>query len=1285
MVSMMGIISQRTSLPFRKSTQKMLPLPKQAGLRLVILLAVLVGAWLGGARGVQARPVGSTATPPDYSSPFRHLTPREGLPHPAAFDFLQDRLGFMWIATFDGLVRYDGYIFRTYRWEHDNVNSITGNNVSSLYESSTGMLWVGTSEGLNAFDPQRETFTRYVNDPGDPSSLLNNRVNDIVEDADGFIWLGTSGGLDRLDPATGQFTHFRHDDADSGSLAHDEISNLCFDQTGDLWVATYGGGLDRLGWGGERFVHHRHNPNDPGSVGSDFLEAVTCDPAGMIWVGTWGAGLDRLDDPSGDFYHYPAGPRGIAADNVKDIFRDREGTVWVATYGGGLSRIDPSTGDITTYADVAGDPASLGTNAVTKIFQDQSGMIWFGSESAGISLMDPYRKPFAQLKHNPSAPGSIAKEPPIAFLETAGGDLWIGYLGGGLSYGTPDLGTFRHWRNDPANPASLASNSVFAIHQDSDGALWVGTLAGLDRYSPEADAFTHFKHDPADPGSLSENSVYGLLEDSRGNLWVGTYNGLNRLDKTTGRFTRYIHDPWDDHSLGGNIVYTLYEDREGFIWVGMSGTGLDRFDPTTGEFSHFRHAPDDANSLSANTISDILEDRHGRMWIATWGNGLDLLDRETGRATHYHEGDGLISNKIQGLIEGFDSDGNTILWISTTRGLSRFDPQTVEFTNYDESDGLFASGFVLRAFYRGDSGRLYAGSSEGVNYFLPEAIEQDAFSPPIVLTDLVVNNEPRGVGGLLPESISRAERIQLPPSADSFAFEFAALDFRSPANNRYRYRLNGYDRNWIEAGSGHRIAHYANLDPGQYVFQVPGTNYDETWSSTVRELVIEVIPAWWQTRAFMAGSIALAAGAVFVATQARRRANRQAIQRLEGLVAERTQELTTQLDMMEQLTSNLDADSLLQEIFSLLEQSLAFDIILVGLSEGDQARVRFFEDKTSQYNFDGLRVPIAEFAPLQTMLEEGRVFSLANLADDALLMEKVEALTATSLPPSAWIGAPLKARSRIFGFLLLANLRPAAFKPSDVRILTQYAHSVAIALDNAQLYSQVYAASLEEERARLARDLHDSVTQILFSANLLAEVLPRQLHTDPVEAENNLREIKRLLRAAMAEARVLLFELRPVAVESVPLGELLAQLTESITSRSDVDFHLSLENVPVLPPEVQIVFYRVAQEALNNVVKHSKAGVVTVALQAKPGFNSPAVAQARSITLSVSDNGIGLSHSNGRQGGFGWVSMRERATSINARLRITGKPDAGTQVVLTWRGGLGESDATTAPRSSHHR
>jgi signal transduction histidine kinase len=249
---------------------------------------------------------------------------------------------------------------------------------------------------------------------------------------------------------------------------------------------------------------------------------------------------------------------------------------------------------------------------------------------------------------------------------------------------------------------------------------------------------------------------------------------------------------------------------------------------------------------------------------------------------------------------------------------------------------------------------------------------------------------------------------------------------------------------------------------------------------------------------------------------------------------------------------------------------------------------------------------------------------------------------------------------------MLSRLQPDAFDAEDVRILEQFANNVAVALDNAQLYSQVYQTSMEEERARLARDLHDSVTQILFSANLLAEVLPRQMRSDPVEAESNLNEMRRLIHAAMAETRVLLFELRPAAVEGVPLGELLALLTESVTSRSDVKFQLSLDNVPSLPPEVQTAFYRITQEALNNVVKHSQASLVRVILQERPDDSSQSPARPRTIKLSVVDNGVGLDRSKSRRGTFGLQNMRERAAAIGAELSIVGERNAGTRVVLTW-------------------
>ena len=379
---------------------------------------------------------------------------------------------------------------------------------------------------------------------------------------------------------------------------------------------------------------------------------------------------------------------------------------------------------------------------------------------------------------------------------------------------------------------------------DRSGTLWVGTLTkGMDRFDRQHKTFTHFRHDPEDPTSLSGNGVTTIFEDSRGTIWAGAYGrGLNRLDRDTGEFVRYAHDPQDPNSLSDDRVLTLYEDRDRVLWVGTEGGGLNRFDRRTGNFTSFRHDTEDSESLSSDTAWAIYEDAQRVLWIGTQGGGLsrwDPGDRDSGRPVfhRYTQADGLASMSVYGILG--DDNGN--LWMSSNRGLSRFDPRTGEFRHFDTSHGLQSYEFNFGAYTHGKNGRLYFGGVNGFNTFLPRDVIDNPHIPPVVLTDFRRADEEAE-----PIRISEVEEIELTHRDYFVSFGFAALDFTAPERNRYMYRLEGFDEDWIDIGTDRR-ATYTNLASGRYTLQVRGSNNDGVWNESGASLGVRVHPPPWKT------------------------------------------------------------------------------------------------------------------------------------------------------------------------------------------------------------------------------------------------------------------------------------------------------------------------------------------------------------------------------------------------------------------------------------------------------
>ncbi|HNT74664.1 MAG TPA: two-component regulator propeller domain-containing protein [Anaerolineae bacterium] len=862
---------------------------KVAGLMLAGVCAL---GWTSGARAQQG---------PDIR--FDRISTAQGLSSALALSIVQDRQGFMWFGMEDGLNRYDGYTFITYRNLPDDPHSLVNNVILTLYEDREGVLWIGTSDGLNKFDAASQQFTTYRHDSANPDSLSDNKVWAIDEDADGALWIGTeNGGLNRFDRKTGKFTHYQNDPIDPHSLSHNGVRAIFEDQTGTLWVGTYGGGLNRFDRAGEQFTAYRHNPDDPHSLSFDKVTALAADAFGALWIGTEG-GLNRLDPATGRITRYqpdPDDPYSLSNTVVRAVLIDHLGIVWVATYGGGLNRLDPAivaasgTAEFTHYRSEPNNPTSLSNDGIWSLYEDRSGVVWIGALN-GLNLFDRAKHKFTYYQTHPANPHSLSSNLVWAIEEDQSGGIWVGTIGGGLNYLDRATGQFTAYQHDPSNPDSLSDNQARFVYEDRSGTLWIGTeSAGLNRFDRASGRFIRYRNDPADPHSLSDNSVWAIFEDRAGVLWIGTRGGgLNRLERETGQFTAYEHDGNDPDSLSNNQVTVIYEDTTGAFWVGNT-VGLDQLDRESGRFTHYRPNPDDPTTLSSSTVAAIFEDSAGVLWVGTL-DGLNRFDRATGTFKRYSKADGLPNTAIVGILEDDipAAQGGPYLWISTFNGLSRFDPRTETFKNYDASDGLQGPQFSISSFCKSRDGALFFGGKNGFNMFYPEDIVDNPYVPPVVLTDFQLFNKSVAIGpeSPLPKSISLLDKLALTYKDSVFSFEFAALSYSSPEMNQYAYKLEGFDQDWNYTTAKRRFATYTNLDGGDYTFRVKGANSDGVWNEAGTALKIHITPPIWKTAWFQTLVGLVVVGGVLSLYRARVEGLKRQQQRLETQVAERTREL----------------------------------------------------------------------------------------------------------------------------------------------------------------------------------------------------------------------------------------------------------------------------------------------------------------------------------------------------------------------------------------------------------
>ena len=827
----------------------------------------------------------ATSVPARADAPlrFRHLTIDDGLSQNAVYATLQDRRGFFWFGTKDGLNRYDGYEFAVYRHDAAAPATLSSSQITALLEDREGLLWVGTHDGgLNRLDRATGAVVRYANSP-------QSRITAIAEDARGGLWLGTAGeGVARLDRADvgapgAPFARLRHDPGDPGSLSHDDVNALLPDRRGALWIGTQAG-LNRLGPGRDvtRFLPRA---GDAGSLIDSTVSALAQTRDGTLWVGT-PRGLSRLT-AGGRFASapFPEQRRGYGWASVAEIAEGPGGRLWLATHDG-LARFDPPTGAYTFYRNGRSDPASVSGDFLTGVLWDRTGVLWASTAGYGLNRYDAKTARFETLRLPPDVVARNDGFSVRSILEDTAGRVWIG--AGVLYRVDPATGAFVSFETTSARPADFGNARVWSMIQSRDGALWFGSVEGLYRLDPATERVRRYAVDPARPGGLPGKDVFGVFEDRAGRIWAVTRYHLSRLDDAdSGRFTTFRHTPATEADAGEALFPSVHEDAAGRFWMATE-SGLLRLDPRTGRSRRFRADPDDPASLSNDRVRAVCPDPRAPervLWIGTAGGGLDRLDVRTGTFTHVTERDGLPNTVVYGVLP--DAAGH--LWISTNRGLARYDPQTGGVRTYDVSDGLQSNEFNAGAFSRGPSGRLYFGGINGVTSFDPATLADNPVAPAVVLTGLRVGNRPVAVGdstGLLARALWDTETLRLSPSENMVTFAFAALDASAPEKNRYAYRMEGFDARWIDAGTD-RTATYTNLPPGRYTFRVRGSNNDGVWNERGAALAIAVAPPWWRTWWALLLYAGLAAAALrAVARERRRRLDLRHLARVEHAEAE---------------------------------------------------------------------------------------------------------------------------------------------------------------------------------------------------------------------------------------------------------------------------------------------------------------------------------------------------------------------------------------------------------------
>ena len=1228
---------------------------------------------------------------------FEHISLEQGLSENSVNVIFQDSSGFMWFGTRDGLNKYDGYGFTVYRYDPNDPNSLSGSSILSICEDRSGALWIGTyGAGLNRFDRAAGTFTRYRHDPDDEGSLGGDTVLAVYSDRNDTIWAGTAtGGLDRYDPAQDGFIHYRHHPNDPYSLSSDSVRVIYEDRAKRLWVGTHSG-LNRLNRATGQVIRYQYDPEDTESLSGPVVISLCEDRYGALWIAT-NFGVAVLDRDTGDlkrygsdpstgvpgrdvevlvrYQHDPGDPGSLGRGAVSSVATDRYGDVWIGMSGpkGGLDRLDRARGTFVHYSHNASNPHSLAANDVRSVFFDRGGVLWVGTYGGGISKLNPATEVFQHYWHDPQDTNSLSHNAVFALCEDQDGLLWIGTRGGGLDCLDRRTGVFRHYRNDAEDSNSLSGDIVYAIHEDREGELWIGTDNGLDRYDRASDSFVRY---------LSGSTVRAILADRAGILWIGTHEGLLGARFAEGEVVHYEPDPHDERSLSDHTVLAICEDRYGVLWIGTATGGLCRFDRASAAFTTYGCDPDDPSTLSHSGVLSIYEDRRGQLWVGTI-TGLNMLNRGAGTFQRYSVGDGLPNDWIHGIVG--DESGN--LWLSTNKGLSRFSfgSPVPSFRNFDVGDGLQSDGFNTGAAHRSRSGELFFGGVNGFNAFYPDRIETNFHIPQMVITAF------KKLNLVVLTDLSRPEEIELSYRDKFISFEFAALDYSAPEKNQYTCQLEGFDQDWIPCGT-RRYKSYTNLGGGQYVFRIRGSNNDGVWGTQGLAIPITVTPPIWDTWWFRAIAALALLGGILGGYRYRVRTIEVRNQELAAQVDERTYEIERRRQVAEGLREILIILNSDRSLTESLDYIVSQATLLTGAAEamvfrreGDDRAVivsgqlRALATRTKGETAARESVCATEMASSLSDLPGPVVEWIARSqgGDQPLVVSSLGEhgpngqSTGKSLASDrgAILGVPLSVGQELYGGLVLYYPRQKEFSEEDLDLANMFTDQAALAIANDQLRDRAEETAAASERNRLARDLHDAVTQTLFSASLIAEILPTVWENDQSEARELTDELRRLSRGALAEMRTLLLELRPTTLIEADLGDLLRQLGEMVTGRTAASVAVEVEGQGQLPPDVRVALYRIAQEALNNVVKHASASEVSICLRYSASSAGTAGGGAGRAELSVKDDGRGFDADAIPPDHLGLSIMRERVDALGGEVVIQSQPGQGTRITVDWTGG----------------